>query len=154
MKSLFIIAALMLAACSQRVTFEEPYYLQTIEKRIPARLDAKLANLTEQDIHQFDVGRALAYAIQNDPNAPISISYVDSTMTYALSPAFFITPGAQAEYKLTVLVVTESRREVMEGSARGGSHVDAANAYQEAIERAVMALHRKVVALFPRKEKE
>ncbi len=90
----------------------------------------------------------MAYAFQNDASAPISISYVDSTMAYALAPSFFITPAAQAEYKLTVLVVAANRREVMEGTGRGGSHVDSGNAYQEAIERAVMALYRKLTALF------
>jgi hypothetical protein len=158
-KVLFLIAlaCVVFSSCARTVSFDDPYHLKAGQKKILVRLDDRLANLKEyssaiagSESGTYDVGKALAYLFENTSSANLNLSYVSSTLDYTFNPSsWFITPGVQSEYKLIILAESESRREIIEVSGRGGSHLNSYNAYQQAIEKAVLSLYQKLVVLFP-----
>ena len=72
-----LLLLLALNACSAHVDFSTPYHLKTGE-RIAVALDPALANKVESSSFMMEDGTyalapALAYVIENRPDAPIKI---------------------------------------------------------------------------------
>lgn len=147
-----LVGCFWLASCTETITFKEPYHLSAV-KKFRAKLDNKLAKLTfESDDYGahgiYEVGRALSYVIQNDPKADVSLGYVTSSADFILTPSYGVGPSGVANYRLTLLVQVNGRREVIEVVGQGGTRWSTYTAYQEAIERAVISLHQKLTALY------
>jgi hypothetical protein len=148
-----VVQCVWLASCTQTITFKEPYHLTAIQKKFRAKLDNTLTTLTYESSDLgahgvYDVGRALTYVIENDPKADVSLGYVASSSDYTLTPSYGFGPAAVANYHLTLLVQANGQRQVMEVVGHGETYWNTYNAYQEAIERAVISLHQKLTALF------
>ena len=148
------VSILFLASCTtETITFRDTYHLSVVKQKFKAKMDEKLIGPTyESDDHGahgiYQVGRALSYIIENDPKAEVSLSYVASSADYVLTPSFGVRPGAIANDHLTVLVQANGQRQVIEVFGHGDTYWNTFNAYQEAIERAVISLHQKLTALF------
>ena len=155
MQLLLLVIALFVASCARTVGFEETYQLKVPEQKISVRLDDKLRSLEEtmsaalgSETGTYKVGKALSYVFENDPSASISIRYISSHLDHIMNPGgWFLSPVVQAEYRLTVIVETTGRKEIVEVTGKGNSYLNSYNAYQDAMEKAVILLHQKLVAL-------
>lgn len=147
-------ALVFLSGCTGHIDFSEPYHLKGMN-RIPLALDPTLENKVETssfigDEGTYELGSALAYAVENRPDAPSKVEYVSSTLDITQGVNLFEGGQMIADYTLLVKHMNGKSSSLVEARGKGVSHLRSFRAAQEAIEKAVIDLVTKIKALSSR----
>ena len=151
---LWLLAVLLwLNACGGTVIFDQPYQL-TPGQKIRVRLNRTLPMLQETSVlwggmewGVYDVGRALLYVVEDDPNSSVSIQYLSSELHADVREVFLTWRVFAADYRLEVLIRTPERMKLVEALGKGRSTESSLQASQEAIENTVLHLSKQLKAL-------
>lgn len=150
-KRTVLLLALTLYGCTGHIDFSEPYHLKAVN-RIPVAVDPALQSKVETssfigDEGTYELGSALAYVIDNRPDAPSKIEYVSSNLDITQGVNLFEGGMMVADYTLLVKHKAGESSSLVEARGKGVSHLRSFRAAQEAIEKAVIDLATKVRAL-------
>jgi len=153
-------SSLLLSACSKTITFQDAEQQNTPQQpqlKIRAKVDKKLLTLEDKwegglgGTAVVRVGEALTPIFDPDPSSEIEINYVSSDLSTKMSDFLLLWSSSLTAYKIVVVInEPNGKRTIVEGTGQGVSY--SGWPAKEAVEKAVVDLHKKIIAILDLKQ--